>query len=347
MRRLYQAVLAVRNFFRSRNFAICVLYTAMAAFVLYLSDSTNAIYIRDGENISLEFTLMDEPEDILSEYGIMTMAYDSVDFTGFSGRVGEISITRAYPILVTADGTTNKYMITGETTVGQILADKGLSLGEHDIINFEKNHTLQENEHVVIQRVDYVERTEEEDIPYETVYKPTSLLRKGRSKTLTAGIAGQKEYVYVQRTVDGVVYEEELEEVNILKKPTTREILTGAEVPISPLDFGYELLNGAPTQYKQVITNAVATGYSARKGAKTASGRDAIVGHVAVNPNVIPYGSKLYITSADNKFIYGYAIAADTGTGLLAGIVDIDLFYDTYYESCLNGRRIVNIYILE
>ena len=77
------------------------------------------------------------------------------------------------------------------------------------------------------------------------------------------------------------------------------------------------------------------------------AGRRADVGHVAVNPDVIPYGSKLYITSADGKFIYGYAIAADTGTGLMQGIVDVDLFYDTYYESCLNGRRIVNIYILE
>ena len=72
MKRLYQTVLAVRNIFCSRNFAICALYMAMAAFVLFLFDSTNAIYIRDGENISLEITLMDEPEDILSEYGIMT-----------------------------------------------------------------------------------------------------------------------------------------------------------------------------------------------------------------------------------------------------------------------------------
>ena len=73
----------------------------------------------------------------------------------------------------------------------------------------------------------------------------------------------------------------------------------------------------------------------------------AITGHVAVNPNEIPYGSKLYITSANNHFVYGYAIAADTGTGLLADIVDIDLFYDTYAESVLNGRGIVNIYVLE
>lgn len=70
-------------------------------------------------------------------------------------------------------------------------------------------------------------------------------------------------------------------------------------------------------------------------------------GHVAVDPREIPYGSRLYIVSHDNNFIYGCAIAADTGTGLLADIVDVDLFYDTYAESALNGRKIVDIYVLD
>ena len=61
---------------------------------------------------------------------------------------------------------------------------------------------------------------------------------------------------------------------------------------------------------------------------------------------MIPYGSKLYITSADGSFVYGYAIASDTGTGLIDGIIDVDLFYDTYQESLLNGLRTVNIYVL-
>ena len=70
-------------------------------------------------------------------------------------------------------------------------------------------------------------------------------------------------------------------------------------------------------------------------------------GHVAVNPNLIPYGSKLYITSADGSFVYGYAIASDTGTALIDGTIGVDLFYDTYLESLLNGLRTVNIYVLE
>lgn len=69
--------------------------------------------------------------------------------------------------------------------------------------------------------------------------------------------------------------------------------------------------------------------------------------YVAVHPEEIPYGTRMYITSADGSFVYGCAIAADTGTGLMDDIIDVDLYYDTYTESCLNGRKYVNIYILD
>lgn len=347
MRRLLQNTLQFCEFLKSRIFAVGVLFAGLACFVFMLSQRTNAVYIRDGDMVALRFTINDEPEDILSEYGIMTMAYDSVDFTGFSGRVGEISITRAFPVLLTVDDTTNKYMRT-DGSVSSLLEESGVTLGEHDTINFPLSHSLQENDHIVIQRVDYVTRTEEEVIPFEVEYQQTSLLRNGRQHVMSSGEEGLKEYVYVQRTVDGMVYEEQLEEENILKKPQTQTVLQGVSgAPVSPLDFGYTIRNGVPTHYKSVIKNATATGYTARSGARTASGQRAGVGYVAVNPEVIPYGTKMYITSSDNKFVYGYAIAADTGTGLMNGVIDVDLFYSTYYESCLNGLRTVNIYILE
>ena len=43
----------------------------------------------------------------------------------------------------------------------------------------------------------------------------------------------------------------------------------------------------------------------------------------------------------------GCAVAADTGTALLQNVIDIDLFYDTYLESYLNGRKICDVYILD
>lgn len=90
----------------------------------------------------------------------------------------------------------------------------------------------------------------------------------------------------------------------------------------------------------------MATAYSAKSGAKTASGRYAILGHVAVNPTVIPYGTRLYIENADGNYAYGYAIAADTGTALLDGRVDVDLFFESNDDCKRFGKQTVNIYIL-
>ena len=68
---------------------------------------------------------------------------------------------------------------------------------------------------------------------------------------------------------------------------------------------------------------------------------------MAVNPNVIPYGSLMYITSADGRFVYGYAYAADTGTAMMTGSTFIDLYYETYSESVDNAVIAVNVYVLD
>ncbi len=73
-----------------------------------------------------------------------------------------------------------------------------------------------------------------------------------------------------------------------------------------------------------------------------------MVGHIAVNPSVIPYGSKLYIETTDGSVVYGYAIAADTGTFINRKDMPVvaDLFFDTYAESCMWGVKKINIYVL-
>lgn len=60
---------------------------------------------------------------------------------------------------------------------------------------------------------------------------------------------------------------------------------------------------------------------------------------IAVDPSVIPLGSKVYVEN------YGYAIAADTGGAIKGNI--IDLFMDSESECEEWGRRNVNIYIIE
>lgn len=71
----------------------------------------------------------------------------------------------------------------------------------------------------------------------------------------------------------------------------------------------------------------------------TATGLPATHGVVAVDPDVIPLGTRVYIPG------YGVAIAADTG-GMIEGAM-IDLCMESY-DDCMDfGRRDIDVYILE
>jgi len=150
-------------------------------------------------------------------------------------------------------------------------------------------------------------------------------------------------------TMDGEILSTELISDDVIRAPVAKETLVGkAGVPVSPLVFEeYPVVNNVPVKYEYLISEGVATGYSAPPGAGTLGGWKAAPGYVAVNYEKIPLGTKMYITSADGKFVYGYAIAADSGSALMSGYGTVDLFYSTYIESVLNGYRRLNIYILE
>lgn len=68
---------------------------------------------------------------------------------------------------------------------------------------------------------------------------------------------------------------------------------------------------------------------------KTATGTKPRPGTIAVDPEVIPYGSKIIIVYEDGTVEYG--IAEDCG-GLIKGNV-IDVFRQTYKEAIEHGRR--------
>ncbi len=88
--------------------------------------------------------------------------------------------------------------------------------------------------------------------------------------------------------------------------------------------------------YSNVIT---CTAYAYVAGGYGASGNPAVYGTCAVDPSVIPLGTRLYIEG------YGFAIANDTG-GNIVGCT-VDLVMDTTAE-CYNwGVRTVNVYILD
>ncbi len=82
----------------------------------------------------------------------------------------------------------------------------------------------------------------------------------------------------------------------------------------------------------------LATAYT-HTGRLTATGTEPRVGVAAVDPKVIPLGSRLYIDG------YGYARAEDTG-GAIKG-EKIDLFMEDESKVYNFGRRWVTVFVLK
>ncbi len=100
----------------------------------------------------------------------------------------------------------------------------------------------------------------------------------------------------------------------------------------------------APASYKKVLTRK-ATGYYSKTG-KGSSGLGLGYGTVAVDPDVIPYAPSC--TSPPPTADSCMAMPSPPTTASPCGTREIlvDLFYETYAESVLNGAIQVNVYVV-
>lgn len=102
--------------------------------------------------------------------------------------------------------------------------------------------------------------------------------------------------------------------------------------------------NNVPLNYTQAL-HGKSCAYTAGEGALMSTGKAVQQGYVAVNPDIIPYGTKMYIVADDGE-VYGYAIAADTGGSVGRNDILVDLFMWSYDECIQWGAKNVTIYIL-
>lgn len=267
-------------------------------------------------------------------------------------KVVTVNPTPYYNVKINVDGQTHSVLATG--TVADAVDAAGVHIDEDDLINVGLNEPLNFMTNITINRVEIVEEIKLETIEYATEYKEDDNYVIGYQQVVVDGEDGEIEktvrHVYVdgKLTSSKVVKTEITEPVDEVVVMGTSEINPIQEMSISQLEVPDWLTldeNGVPTSYSQVLTGK-SCAYSAKPTAKTASGRQVKVGYVAVDPAIIPYGTELYIASTDGKYIYGYAIAADTGTGLLEGVILVDLFMESYEASCEWGAKQVNIYVL-
>ena len=351
METVYRMATALVRALRSRLFAAAALAVMTAAMVAVVTVNTHAVTVVDGDTSKVVLTLNEDPYYVLKTAGV-TLGKDDVVQTAENGqRTASIEITRAFNVQINADGGSTLVAMTGGT-VADALEKAQITVGEHDTLNADPAAPATEGMNLTIERVQYREHTKTEAIAYTTSIRYTNVLPKGKTQIKQAGQNGVKTLTYRDRIVDGQVVETELVGEAVTKKAVEKIVLKGTVVgtPMSKAPFDIELDSaGQPLKYKSMISGK-ATAYTSDRGDSgtiCSTGMRAQVGVVAVNPKRIPYGSKLYITSPDGSYVYGYAIAGDTGGGVRKNALVADLFMDTYEECIQFGRRTMNVYILE
>ena len=324
---------------------------ALAAAIAFTGTALRFVTVNDSHGGTVRvLTASTDLATVLQQAEMPPMGADDAAYWTPTQDGEQLQIDRAYEVTVTADGETRQLTVTGAHTAADLLGTAGLTYTDNDILTPGADETVPEGGTVTLQRVSYVEYTQDEVVPSEVESIPTSLFYRKQDKTMTLqeGSDGLDTVTYRETWIDGEwSATEEIDRATQIGMVPTIQKVYGEQVPVSQF-VGPDIVDGAPAEgVAEVYTSQRATGYAASATAKGASGRRLTYGTVAINPNIIPYGSLMYITSDDGKFVYGYAYAADTGAAMLAGTAFIDLYYETREESVDSAVIPVTVYVLD
>lgn len=250
-----------------------------------------------------------------------------------------ITIERWNPMVtVTVDGISSQFE-TKAFTVSDLLKELGVETKADDVIEPALDTLISNGLKIDVKKRKIETVVENRPMSYEKEVVPTNDMPYGETKVKQAGKNGLKEVTTEKEYLGGELIRDEVTNVTVLEEPVKEIILKGTYRENAVVDK----FTGESYTYTNVY-NMEATAYTNSTnggwGNKTASGMTTFVGMVAVDPRVIPLGTKLYIED------YGIAIAGDTGGAIKGHIVD--LFMNSRSECRRFGRQQgVKVYVLE
>lgn len=224
-------------------------------------------------------------------------------------------------------------------TVGELLADAGVEVGPLDRVTPGLDEPVEDDLVIRVVRVTQEQYQVEAPIPYETWRWAEPRWEVGYVGLLRAGREGKELRTVLATYEDGRLVQQLIVDRQTLEPPRaeiigigTRVVVRTLETPAGVIRYTDVLEMEATAYYPgPESTGRWADGY-------TSTGMKAGHGVIAVDPSVIPLGTKVYIPG------YGIAVAADVGSAIRG--YRIDLAFDTYREALHYGRRRVQVYIL-
>ena len=305
---------------------IALTVTVAAANILNKKDVT----VVDGSKVYHVSTTCVTVSAVISQLGIKLQGEDVVK-PALDSNLEEntkIYIKHSFAVEVVADGKT-LIVQTAPATVQKILDAAGVKLNKQDKINLALDSTLTEPGKIVINRITYGKVEETVAVEPKVVRKPDNDLASGITKVLVNGKAGENSVTYQVVYKDGKPVMKTRVACVATKEVQDKVVAYGTVKTASRGGRQFEFT-------KVILVRSTAYTYT---GHHTSRGTTPKVGTVAVDPSVIPLGSKLYIEG------YGFATVLDTG-GAIDGN-EIDVFLENSSDCSHWGVRNTRVYILK
>jgi 3D (Asp-Asp-Asp) domain-containing protein len=288
-------------------------------------------------------------EELLQEEGLILRAADKInhDIANAVESGMHIEIVRGIPLNVRIDGEViRRFYARPNSTLSQFVNDMRNNLETDFAFEMADWHKL-------LAPGDFVElstitrKTIREVVPiaYSNEYVDSDRLYIGQQEVYIPGIQGSYLVDFAITNVAG----QESGRVEFGRERATSPVNAVVHVGTALPPGQHRAANGEVFSYARSM-RMEATAYTLSFECTgrhpgdpwfgvTASGMMAQVGVVAVDTNVIPFHTRMYIEG------YGFAVAGDRG-GAIRGY-KVDLFFDTREEVRQFGRRHLQVWILE
>jgi len=233
-----------------------------------------------------------------------------------------VYVDRATAVVLQVGAREPATVYTHVESVADLLTEQGVELSEGDRLTPDPSTPLRNGLAVAVTRVNEVIEYESTPIPFSTIYRDEPSLPQGENVVVQAGVDG-----YVQQEY-AVVYENDQEASrellsDIVVAPDHRIVAQGTAVVAAWVSEPEATAPVAEPEGESECARPMrvwATWYTATSAGgsgRTATGTTVHKGTVAVDPRVIPLGTRMDIPG------YGYGVAEDTGGAIIGNIIDL------------------------
>ena len=345
------------------GFMFVTIITTLTIFMCFIRKNITAVV--DGKPIKL-VTYQKTFGSALKKSHINIDVKDKIDKSLNSKIVNNdiITINRAVNFKVFVD---NKELNikSSEKDITQMLASQKIAIRPLDKVSPSVESKLSSGMAITITRVKTETINQTKSIDFKTVIKKDNKILESKSNISQNGINGEKTITLNVTYENGKEVTRKFVKETLVKESKSKIIVQGTMPAVS---YSRGNISNTPTKTlkkttsKTSVNTAIvkaasnasgktlyvkATAYCASDGANntyTASGAKAVhnpngYSTIAVDPTVIPLGTKLYVEG------YGNAIAADKGSAVKGNY--IDLFFNTREEAVNFGVKHLKVQILD